>query len=206
MKLRPAAKAHSASCVRCYAPFSEGTGQVRDVCSRCDYQLQELHHVNEYVLYGKTYYRSCLEGTTFKWLANNGYMGDIKLSSRPTLRGISIVRNDIPTHETPPLEGRPKEEWHNWEQKTYGALNLQPFYPSKGFPPSDEPWTIDEAFKRTMQLSRNLYASRAPVRGQDGRSWADRFPVEIKNPNHPRHVNNLPFEKPSASVTRDGGT
>lgn len=175
MKLRPAEQASRTSCVRCTQAFTEAGGRVRALCSRCDYQLQELHYVSEYVLYGKTYYQCSPEGTTHQWLCNNfGYIKDIHLPRGPLLRGTKL----------------PFDLSENEQRAQYGGLNLQPLFPKADNPPPlKPPWTIDEAFARTMRAGRQLYANyhrnedikaqakRARIaegKGSEHATWAER--------------------------------
>jgi len=44
------------SCVRCAVKFSADTGRIRNLCSACDLELQQMHHAVEYVINGKTTY------------------------------------------------------------------------------------------------------------------------------------------------------
>lgn len=144
MKLRPAANPAPTSCVRCDMAFTKESGQVRALCSRCDYQLQEVHYISEYVLYGATYYQCSPEGTSHQWLCNNGYMKDIHLPPVPELRGITLWN-------TEPIDVR----------KEFGGLNLQTTDPRNYQLPQPQkpPWTIDEAFARTMRDGRRLVAN-----------------------------------------------
>lgn len=93
MKLRPTANAHSAShCLRCEVPLTEAMGQVRAICSPCDLALQTLHHMLEYTLYGRTYYRCSLEGASYAWLASNPhYSKDLGETATPTKRGLLLT-------------------------------------------------------------------------------------------------------------------
>ena len=93
MKLRPNANAHSAShCLRCEVPLTEAMGQVRAICSPCDLALQTLHQMQEYTLYGRTYYRCSLEGTSYAYLMSNPYYSkDIGEVATPTKRGLLLT-------------------------------------------------------------------------------------------------------------------
>lgn len=67
--------AHGANCVRCNAAPVE----IRAVCTGCYTHLSTMHSANEYVMFNKTYYISCQEGTSLEWLLQNGYKRDIVL-------------------------------------------------------------------------------------------------------------------------------
>lgn len=96
MKLRPE-KVALTSCVRCNAPFTEAGGQVRALCSPCDYKLQDMHWRAEYALYGKTYYHISPEGTSMIWLKENGYVRDVCASPvHPVRRGTKDAPLPIP--------------------------------------------------------------------------------------------------------------
>lgn len=74
MKLKPVALTQ---CVRCNTKLDALVGQVRAVCSPCDYALQVMHRNAEYTLYRRTYYSISLEGTTLDELLAYGYAKDI---------------------------------------------------------------------------------------------------------------------------------
>jgi hypothetical protein len=97
MKLRPNANAHSAShCLRCEVPLTEAMGQVRAICSPCDLALQTLHQMQEYTLYGRTYYRCSLEGTSYAWLMSNPqYSKDVGEVAMPTKRGLLLTASKL---------------------------------------------------------------------------------------------------------------
>jgi len=91
MKLRPNANAHS-HCLRCDTALTEAMGQVRAICSPCDLALQTLHQMLEYTLYGRTYYRCSLEGTSYAWLMSNPkYSKDLGETATPTKRGLLLT-------------------------------------------------------------------------------------------------------------------
>lgn len=99
MKLRPKTTAHS-HCVRCDMQLTDAVGQVRAICSPCDLALQTLHQMQEYVLYGRTYYRCSLEGTSYAWLMSSKYRDEIKESPVPTKRNL-MVQAAVVTVDTP---------------------------------------------------------------------------------------------------------
>ena len=74
MKLKPTT--HK-SCVRCDTPLSVSVGQVRALCSPCDFALQTMHYNAEYTLFRRTYYSVSLEGTTLTWLLANGWSKEV---------------------------------------------------------------------------------------------------------------------------------
>ena len=88
MKLKPVAPTQ---CIRCNTKLDALVGQVRAVCSPCDYALQVMHRNAEYTMYRRTYYSISLEGTTLEWLLANDYTKEISKPSPailfvPTLR------------------------------------------------------------------------------------------------------------------------
>lgn len=102
MKLRPVKQAPT-SCARCNAPFTETGGQVRALCTSCDYRLQELHYNSEYALYGKNYYACSPEGTSVDWLRKHPkYFRDVCASSNyPQMRGSKLWDETALAHPPP---------------------------------------------------------------------------------------------------------
>lgn len=106
MKLRPNTLAHS-HCVRCDVQLTDAMGQVRAICSPCDLALQTLHQMLEYVLYGRTYYRCSLEGTSYAWLMSSKYRDEIKESPVPIKRK-ELADTTLMVTVDPPTRGYEK--------------------------------------------------------------------------------------------------
>lgn len=70
-------KGHGSKCVRCKIPLERSWTKFQ--CGACKRELDAMHTACEYVMFRKTYYIPCTEGTSLEWLLKNGYGKDIVL-------------------------------------------------------------------------------------------------------------------------------